>query len=212
VPTYWRERRNDAVSDAKLTALIKAADVIMPWFVGRFGDHNYESGGFADLVRADIEWCKTNKVDYAPLCYPGSSDRNMHPKNPINPRNGGKFLWKQMHNCIKSGAKMIYIAMFDEVDEGTAIYKCLNQKSVPSNVSETEYWIYQKAEGGYQRVAKESDIPSNAQWRMSPTEAKAITFVGIENDLPTDHYLWLVGQGRKMLRGEVPLKTTWPKR
>ena len=36
---------------------------------------------------------------------------------------GGTFLWKQMRMAIDSGANMIYVAMFDEVDEGTAIYK-----------------------------------------------------------------------------------------
>jgi hypothetical protein len=212
VPTYWRERRNDALSDPKLTALIKSADIIMPWFVGRFGDHNYVSGGFADLVKQDIEWCEDNKVDYAPLCYPGSSDRNMHPKNGLNPRLGGKFYWRQMHNCIAAGAKMLYIAMFDEIDEGTAIYKCLNQKDVPSNAGATDYWVYQRPDGSYGRAATEANIPSNATWKMAPAEVKKIPFTGIENDLGTDHYLWLTGHARKVLRGEEPMSSTLPVR
>ena len=75
VPTYWRERRNDALPDAKLHDLIKAADVIMPWFVGRYDNNSYSN--FYSLIQNDIAWCKTNKVEYAPLCFPGSSDRNM---------------------------------------------------------------------------------------------------------------------------------------
>jgi hypothetical protein len=36
---------------------------------------------------------------------------------------GGSFLWKQLHNVIRSGTTMVYVAMFDETDEGTAIFK-----------------------------------------------------------------------------------------
>jgi hypothetical protein len=30
--------------------------------------------------------------------------------------------------------------------------------------------------------------------------------------MPTDHYLWLTGQGAKMLRGDMPLSKTMPTR
>jgi hypothetical protein len=210
VPTYWRERRNDALNDVKLHALIKAADVIMPWFVGRFGDHNYVSGGFAELVKQDVKWCAGNGVDYAPLCYPGSSDRNMHPNNDVNPRLGGKFYWNQLHNCIASGAKMLYIAMFDEIDEGTAIFKCLNQKNVPSNKPENDYWVvYQK--GAYRKSGTQVAVAGERDWCRRASEMN-ITFTGIENNLSTDHYLWLTGQARKMLRGEAAMTSSQPAR
>jgi hypothetical protein len=139
VPTFWRERRNDAVSDPKLHELIKASDDVLPWFVGRYGMSNYAD--FHTLIEKDIAWCRSNSVEYAPLCFPGSSDRNMHPNNAINKRYGGQFLWNQIYHCIKSGAQMLYIAMFDEIDEGTAIYKCLNQRDVPGNDPENDYWV-----------------------------------------------------------------------
>jgi hypothetical protein len=49
----------------------------------------------------------------------------MNPRSPFNqiPRNRGQFLWKQLSTAIKNGAEMIYLAMFDEVDEATAIFK-----------------------------------------------------------------------------------------
>ena len=208
VPTYWRERRNDALPDAKLHDLIKASDVIMPWFVGRFGNDNYSN--FHSLVENDIKWCKENKVEYAPLCFPGSSDRNMHPNNGINSRVGGKFLWNQMYHCIKSGAQLLYIAMFDEIDEGTAIYKCLNQSDVPSNESAVDYYVvYQN--GGYRISSKMVEGLTGNDWCQRAKDLN-ITFMGIEDGLPTDHYLWLVGQGKKMLRGEIPLQASWPSR
>ena len=39
----------------------------------------------------------------------------------------------------RAGAEMIYVAMFDEVDEGTAIFKCTNQPPVGDGVSFLTY-------------------------------------------------------------------------
>jgi len=86
------------------------------------------------------------------------------------PRLGGKFLWKQYVEAKKVGATMIYQAMFDEVDEGTAIFKCTNNPPVGAS--------------------------------------KFLTYEG----LPSDYYLWLVGQAGRMLRGEIPLTEEIPKR
>ncbi len=211
VPTYWRENNgnHDTVADRKLAELIKSADVIMPWLVGRFGDNNYASAGFEAMIKQDVDWCKTNGVDYAPLCYPGSSDRNMHPNNPVNPRNGGRFYWKQIYNCINSGAKMLYIAMFDEVDEGTAIYKCLNQKNLPSNEPATDYYVIYR-NGSYSKSNTAVNVTGANDWCRKASELD-ITFTG-EDNLQTDHYLWLTGQARKMLRGEIPMTSSQPVR
>ena len=46
------------------------------------------------------------------------------------PRKGGEFLWEQARMQLNYGAKMLYVAMFDEVDEGTAIFKCTNNPPV----------------------------------------------------------------------------------
>lgn len=211
VPTYWRERRNDAVSDPKLHELIKSADIIMPWFVGRYGMDSFPN--FHSLIENDIQWCKTNNVEYAPLCFPGSSDLNMHPHHMTrNDRYKGQFLWNQIYHSVKSGAQMLYIAMFDEIDEGTALYKTLNQKDVPGNVPETPYYVTYRS-GSYSiGSTRITNLPGVNDWcKLVPDELN-VTFLGIEDDLPTDHYLWLTGQGKKMLRGEIPLKQTLPVR
>jgi len=207
VPTYWREGRNDAVSSRDLQTLIKKVDVIMPWFVGRYGPDNYSS--FAPLIKSDVAWCKTNKVGYAPLCFVGSSDLNMHPNNGYAPRNKGKFFWDQAYYCISAGAKMLYIAMFDEIDEGTAIFKCLNESDVPSNEPEKDYYVWY-SNGNYARTATYRD-PGEGGWCRLASEL-GIKFKGIEDDLPTDHYLWITGKAGEMLRGEIPMSTSIPKR
>jgi hypothetical protein len=59
----------------------------------------------------------------------------MNPRAPQNqiPRNRGHFYWKQIAGAIKEGADMLYVAMFDEVDEGTAILKA--SKNPPVGLS-----------------------------------------------------------------------------
>ena len=49
------------------------------------------------------------------------------------PRDGGNYFWKQAYNVIDAGINMVYIAMFDEIDEGTAMFKVApTQNEVPS--------------------------------------------------------------------------------
>jgi len=123
VPTFWRDFGSDTEKDPHLHNLLRKVDIIHPWFVGRFNENTYPV--FEKRIAEDIAWCKTNKVDYVPTIFPGFSWHNMNPRAPQNqiPRNRGKFYWKQIHGAIKSGAGMLYVAMFDEVDEGTAILK-----------------------------------------------------------------------------------------
>jgi len=46
------------------------------------------------------------------------------------PRNKGEFFWKQIAGAIESGAEMLYVAIFDEIDEGTAIFKSAHKVPV----------------------------------------------------------------------------------
>ena len=70
--------------------------------------------------------------DFLPVAFPGFSWHNMKPDSKLDmiPRLGGKFLWTQYVNAKRAGATMIYQAMFDEVDEGTAIFKCTSDVPV----------------------------------------------------------------------------------
>ena len=56
-------------------------------------------------------------------------------------RRKGEFLWSQFAAAKRAGAEMIYVAMFDEADEGTAIFKCTND--VP-NTGETKFVTYER--------------------------------------------------------------------
>jgi hypothetical protein len=71
-------------------------------------------------------------MDYLPVIFPGFSWHNLmagrgqQAKTDAIPRLGGDFLWSQARTRIAAGSNMLYVAMFDELDEGTAIFPCTN--------------------------------------------------------------------------------------
>jgi hypothetical protein len=182
IPYWWVDFGGDTEKDPALHTLIKDyADVIMPWAVGRYGMNDYGGGRHAEKLVEDIAWCEENNVTYVPLVFPGFSWGNMQnsaeqARYNQTPRLRGDFLWKQAAGAKAAGAHSLYVAMFDEIDEGTAIYKCANESNVPVFAS---------------------------GWRK---------FIGIEDDLQTDHYLWLVGQAANWFHGASGYNATRPAR
>ena len=131
VPTHWRELKNDAVADPALHDVLKLADVVSPWTVGRYRDAAGVARHAEKFLKPDLAWCAQAKLDYLPVVFPGFSWHNMK-GDPLDaiPRRKGEFLWSQFTAAKRAGAEMIYVAMFDEVDEGTAIFKCTNDVPV----------------------------------------------------------------------------------
>lgn len=105
---------------------------------------------------------------------------------------------------------MIYIAMFDEIDEGTAIYKVQNANNVPDDKASGDYWV-NYISSTYSISSAKKDVSGTNDWSQKASDLNVI-FQGIEDDLPTDHYLWITGEGAKMLRGEIPMSASIPKR
>ena len=145
LPAYFRDLKRDTSGDTYLHQLMASADIIMPWMVGRFTSMSRdESDRHAAQLKADLAWCAERKLDYAPCVFPGFSWYNLsktefsgrHALNQI-PRQKGRFYWNQISNAAEAGAKMLYVAMFDEMDEATAIFKCSNQP--PNNTQFIDY-------------------------------------------------------------------------
>ena len=126
VPMYWRTLGRDSKKDPAWARIYRSYDVISPWSVGRL--HN--PGELAEYLRTglteDIHEAKKVGKDYLPVLYPGMSFHNaQRGKVALNdiPRDCGLFYQQYGDGLINSGARMLYTAMFDEVNEGTAIFK-----------------------------------------------------------------------------------------
>ena len=230
VPAYWRNPgEGDCVNDSAITTLIQDVDIIMPWLVGvydydgtvtgttegkftdyfsermeekKIGTYIYSHGDFSQADNYGVEYC--------PLVFAGFSDRNIHQNNQVFERYSGNFYWQQIYKYINKGAKMLYVAMFDEIDEGTAIYKCLRKSEVPSDTYGSDYYVVYE-NGAYRRSEDAVSVSGTADWCKKASELD-VTFNGIEDDLESDYYLWLTGQAGKALRGEVTLTETKPSR
>jgi hypothetical protein len=124
VPTYWRTLANDSYTNAAWTPVYLSFDVLSPWAVGRYGNSTGADNYTASITVPDLAKCQAYGIDYMPVVFPGFSWHNEN-AGPINqiPRNGGSFYWRQVYDDVHAGSKMIYGAMFDEVNEGTAMYK-----------------------------------------------------------------------------------------
>ncbi len=180
VPYYWRTLERDTENNPLLHTLIKEyVDIVMPWSVGRYNNSNYRL--IAAELLGDFKWCGDNKVDYVPVVFPGFTWGNLR-RNPSLynqiPRLKGDFLWHQVVGAKAAGAQALYAAMFDEIDEGTAFYKC----------------------------AVEGQLPVFGKERAERR------FVGIEEGLSSDYYLWLLGEAANWIKGGQGYKVTKPER
>jgi len=123
----WDWRRN---ADPEWQTMLRKLDAYSPWNPGNTMKDN------SGVVHASMDWWAADKREceqrgqlWLPVVYPGFSWDNLQGKpagSTIIPRRKGEFLWEQFHELSKLGVNSACIAMFDEVDEGTAIFKVSN--------------------------------------------------------------------------------------
>lgn len=132
VPSGWRTLDRDSVADPALLELVALADVISPWTPGRYRTSEAAAAHATTYWQPDIAWCRERRIDFLPVAFPGFSWHNMKPEAPFNaiPRLQGRFFRSQITAAKRAGADMLYVAMFDEVDEATAIFKVTNAPPV----------------------------------------------------------------------------------
>jgi len=141
IATGWRRQDRDSLEHPGLHEVLLLADVLSPWSVGRFRDLPGVQDHAQKYWAPDIAWARDHKIDYLPVVFPGFSWHNMKGAELGQiPRLKGQFLWSQVVANKKAGADMLYIAMFDEVDEATAIFKCTNN---PPNSDGTKFLTYE---------------------------------------------------------------------
>jgi len=120
----WDWRRNP---DAVWQKLFRRFDAYAPWNIGNYTQDAAGAKHAATHYWAEdkLECAKAGMV-WLPVVYPGFSWDNLQRLTPGSsniPRRGGKFLWEQFHALAALHVDTVYVAMFDEVDEGTAIFK-----------------------------------------------------------------------------------------
>jgi hypothetical protein len=120
----WRKEK-----DSEWARAFRRLDVISPWSVGNgYVDHGRTYAWIWEWA-PDLEEAKKAGAMYMPVIHPGFSWDNLQRRPPgstIMPRLGGEYLWRQFAAASDLGCDMAKVAMFDEVDEGTAIFKVTN--------------------------------------------------------------------------------------
>lgn len=122
VPGSWRSLNGQTRSD--FGSVWPLCNMIMPWQVGGGPDPSW--------MAADFAYCNSNGIDYQSDVYPGYSFHNSNSSSAENaiPRNAGNFMWSQFALVRQTGVPSVYISMFDEVNEGTAILKGAEDSSM----------------------------------------------------------------------------------
>lgn len=143
-PYIGGTRKPNASSDPGWDKVWRRLTVVSPWSVGSF-PNNAGADRYGELEKDDLKYARAMGLDYMPVVFPGFSSANLHRANLLRanleresgraastyastnviPRACGRFFWRQVHNARLAGATILYGAMFDEVNEGTAIYKIL---------------------------------------------------------------------------------------
>lgn len=130
VPAHWRTLDGDSQSDPAWAGIYRSYDVLSPWSVGRFRDNAGADRFIRQRVLPDIAETTHLGIAYMPVIFPGFSWFNLQKGrgetklailNQI-PRRCGNFLWHQVSGLLAARVDMVYAAMFDEVDEGTALF------------------------------------------------------------------------------------------
>jgi hypothetical protein len=121
----WRKHPEPAFK-----AALGRLDGYAPWNVANYSKDakggRHASMGYWPEDKRESE--RTGRL-WLPVVYPGFGWTNLKGKSAASatiPRDGGRFLWEQFHELAKLGADSVFVAMFDEVDEGTAIFKVTN--------------------------------------------------------------------------------------
>ena len=123
-PWHWRAEKNGEWARA-----YRRFDVISPWNVGNVAQIDGKKHAATGYWKDDLAEAKKAGMGWLPVIYPGFGWTNLKGRRAAGqsiPRLGGEFFWRQFSVAADLGVDMAYVAMFDEVDEGTAIFKVTN--------------------------------------------------------------------------------------
>lgn len=144
-PTDWRKDSGDGIKG--FADVYAEFDMISPWTVGRFGKPEEAVSHYKNKINPDLTFATERGQDFMPVVFAGFawSLWNGGARNLI-PRLSGEFMKKQLELARDLSPTAVYIAMFDEYDEGTAIMKAASDSSeIPAD----SYFLTTSADGTY---------------------------------------------------------------
>lgn len=175
VPPEWRTLDGDSKRDLGWRNAYRSFDVLSPWFVTRYRNDREADDFRRNRIVPDLAELSSLGVDYMPVVFPGFSWRNLK-SDPLNQiqRRGGRFWWRQLYNAVSARSTMIYGAMFDEVDEGTAMFKLVaNKADLPTQGQDRLVYLNIDGENlptdWYLRVAEQGGKMLRGEIRATPT-------------------------------------------
>ena len=127
----WR-----TVPDAEWARAFRRFDAIKPWNVGNVEVRRGRKFAVTNHWTSDLHAARQAGLLYMPVLYPGFGWDNLQGQPPGTtdiPRLGGAFFWDQFAAAARLEIDTAFVAMFDEVDEGTAIFKVTNSPPAPGH-------------------------------------------------------------------------------
>lgn len=121
---WWRRE-----TDPEWSRAFRRFAAYSPWDVGNAGRDGDKVVAATARWKDDLTEAKRAGMLLLPVIYPGFSWDNLTRKTPgstIIPRRKGEFFREQFRAAADLGIGQAFVAMFDEVDEGTAIFKVTN--------------------------------------------------------------------------------------
>ena len=133
VDPAWRTLGGQSRTDPAWSVVYRMFDAISPWDAGRYRDNSSMDRVRAATWEGDMAELKRLGLGYMPTAFPGFSWDNLLGRAPGTtsiPREKGEFYWRQFTIFKEMGVRSVFVGMFDEVNEGTAIYKVANDVPV----------------------------------------------------------------------------------
>jgi hypothetical protein len=129
----WRTLKGASRTEGEWPKIYRSFDSISVWDAGRYRDDAGIDRQRKNVWEGDLAELKPLNIRYVPTAFPGFSWDNLQRRKPGSTtiaRRKGDFYWHQFAAFRELGIKSVFVGMFDEVDEGTAIYKVSDQYPV----------------------------------------------------------------------------------
>jgi hypothetical protein len=133
VDAHWRTLGGESRTDPEWSEIYRSFDAVSPWSAGRYRDDASMDSIRKAVWEGDLAELRESGKGYMPTAFPGFSWDNLRRASPGSTaiaRRKGEFYWRQFAIFKELGVRTVFVGMFDEVDEGTAIYKVANETPV----------------------------------------------------------------------------------